>query len=62
VRFDTATPLGSHEPETVLHRVRQLREEGLLEVIDVETSDDGRDVAIAVRGLTPEGEDLLQES
>lgn len=62
VRFDTSTRIGDHDPETVLHHVYQLREEGLLEVIEIETDARERPVEISVRGITAEGEDLLEAS
>lgn len=60
VQFDTATRVGGYDPNAVLQHVRELREEGLLQVIDVDTGQNGQVVAIFVRGLTAEGERVLE--
>lgn len=60
MQFDTSTCIGEHDPEDVLQHVRQLREEGLLEMVEVETDPHDEIVAATIRGLTPEGENLLE--
>lgn len=62
VQFDTSTRIGDHDPEIVLRHVSRLREEGLLEVIEVEVDARERPVEISVRGITAKGEDLLEAS
>lgn len=61
VRFGPATQIGSYDPDRVLYQVRQMREEGYLEVMDVEMSPEGELIEVTVRGLTSKGEDLLAE-
>lgn len=60
VQFNTATRMNDYDPRVVLQHVCKLREEGLLQVIDVDVGRDGQVVAIFVRGLTAEGEQVLE--
>jgi len=60
--FDTTTGLDDCDPDAVLRHVRRLRDEGLLQIIDVEAGRDGTVRALHVRGLTPEGEQVLDSS
>ena len=60
--FDTTTGLDDCDPDAVLRHVRRLRDEGLLQIIDVEAGRDGTIRTLHVRGLTPEGEQMLDAS
>lgn len=60
--FDTATGMDDCDPDTLLRHVRRLRDEGLLQIIDVEAGRDGTIRTLHVRGLTPEGEQVLDSS
>lgn len=65
VQFDPDTTIGGHDASTVIDHVKQLQEEGFLEVadeIDVEMGAEAEPVLVTVRGLTPKGEEVLKEA